>query len=335
MKIVVRIPNWIGDAMLSFPSLKSLRNNFPQAQIWLAAREWIQGLLTPLDFIHDTVSLPELNNLKNIMETAKKIKENNFDLGLLLTNSFSSAFLFYLAKIPQRWGYAQDFRNMLLTKGVVPKSQDGSSCHQIKYYLNLISSLGLRASAPELSFPLSQEEINWAKQKLASLGYESTKSLAIISPGASYGPAKRWPGSNFASLASMLQEREKTEILIIGSSEEKELAESIISSMKKPPINMSGKTTLRQVAALIHQSHLFITNDSGPMHIANALRVPVIAIFGPTNPQVTAPFHQPSTYIQKEVPCWPCSYRKCPYDHRCMMKIHPEEVYQECQKYLR
>jgi len=334
MKIIVRAPNWIGDVILSFPALNSLKKNFPQAQIWIAAREWAQDLYVSFDFVKDIISLPEMNNLKNVMESAQKIRRYNFDIGLLLTNSFSSALLFYLAKIPQRWGYNRDNRGFLLTKGAALKNLYNSSSHQVNYYLNLISSLGFQISPPELVLPLSIEEKNWAKKELSSFGVEPDKPLIILNPGASYGPAKRWPAPKFADLAAILQKKKQAQILIVGSSEEVALAESIASSMIKKPINIAGKTTLRQLAVLISFANLFITNDSGPMHIANALRVPVVAIFGPTDPQVTGPFHQPSTFVKKDVSCWPCSYRKCPFDHRCMKKIEPGDVFLASQNFL-
>jgi len=267
-------------------------------------------------------------------ESAKKIREYNFDAGLLLTNSFSSALLFFLAKIPQRWGYSRDNRGFLLTKGVPFKNQDESASHQVNYYLNLISGLGFQISSPELILPLSPEEKDWPRKELSAAGYDPKKPLVILNPGAYYGPSKRWPASRFAKLASLLQKKNKAQIVIVGSAEEVELAESIASSMIKKPLNMAGKTNLRQLAELISLANLFITNDSGPMHITNALRVPLIAIFGPTDPRVTGPFHQPSTVIKKDAPCWPCSYRKCPFDHRCMMEIEPEEIFMASQNFL-
>ena len=334
MKIVVRAPNWIGDSILSLPALESLKRNFSQAQIWIAAREEIQDLFISLNFVKDVITLPVVNNFKNIKESAKKIKSHHFDISLLLTNSFSSAFLFYLAKIPQRWGYLRDNRGFILTRGVPLKKMDNSPSHQVDYYLNLISALGLQTFPPELAFPLSPEEKNWAKKKLSSLGYKPNKPLVILNPGAYYGPAKRWPASKFAELAKMLQKKKKPEILIVGSPEEVSLAESIASSLDKKPINTAGATTLRQLAALTSFANLFITNDSGPMHMASALRIPVIAIFGPTDPRITGPFHQPSVVVKKDVPCWPCSYRKCPFDHRCMMDIDPEDILEVSQNFL-
>lgn len=334
MKIVVRAPNWIGDVVLSFPALESLRKNLPQAQIWIAAREEVQDLYSSFDFVKGIIPLSGLNSFKNMKENAKKIREYNFDVGLLFTNSFSSALLFFLAKIPQRWGYSRDNRGFLLTKGVPFKNQDEPAFHQVNYYLNLISGLGFQISRPELIVPLSPEEKDWPRKELSAAGYDPNKPLVILNPGASYGPSKRWPASRFAELASLLQKKNKAQIVIVGSAEEVELAESIASSMIQKPLNMAGKTNLRQLAELISLANLFITNDSGPMHITNALRVPLIAIFGPTDPRVTGPFHQPSTVIKKDAPCWPCSYRKCPFDHRCMMEIEPEEIFMASQNFL-
>lgn len=334
MKIVVRVPNWIGDCILSLPTLESLKKNFSRAQIWIATREEIQDLFISFDFVNDVIPLPGVNNFKNIKESAQIIKDHNFDISLLLTNSFSTAFLFYLAKIPQRWGYLRDNRGFLLTKGVPLKKMNDSPSHQVDYYLNLISALGLQAFPPELTFPLSPAEKNWAKKELSSLGCKPNRPLVLLNPGAYYGPAKRWPASKFAELAGMLQEMKKAEILIVGSYEEVSLAESIVSSMDKKPINLVGATTLRQLAALISIANLFITNDSGPMHMASAFRVPVIAIFGPTDPRITGPFHQPSVVVKIDAPCWPCSYRKCPFDHRCMMDINPEEIFEVSQNFI-
>lgn len=333
MKIVVRAPNWIGDAILSLPALESLRKNFPQAQIWIAAREWVKDLFTSYHFIKGVIPLSNLDSLKGVRSAAKNLKESNFDTGILLTNSFSSAFLFYLAKIPERWGYTRDGRGILLTRSVTPKGREELS-HQLNYYLELISGLGLKTYPSEIYLPLTQEEKSSAKEMLLSLNIDLKRPLVVLNPGASYGPAKRWPASRFAEVARLFQQRKNAEILIIGSSDESELAESIVSSMTKKPLSLAGKTNLRLLAGLISHAAVFVTNDSGPMHLANALKTPVTAIFGPTDPRLTGPFQEPAMVIKKDVLCWPCSYRECPFDHGCMMKIEPEEVFKASQKFL-
>jgi len=333
MKILVRAPNWIGDSVLSLPAVECLSKNFPQAEIWVAGKEWVKDVFYAPDFIKDVLLLPEADDIKSLRNLAQKIKELEFEIGILFTNSFFSALLFYLAKIPQRWGYSKDGRGLLLTRGVAVKEQE-ANLHQLAYYLNLVSELGLKTYPPKLSLVLTPEEKRQAKELLLSFNLDLKLPLVILNPGASYGPAKRWPGSKFAELANLLSERKKAKTLVIGSSNEIELAEAIASSMKEEPINLSGKTSLRLLASLIVHAGLFISNDSGPMHLANALKVPVVAIFGPTDPAITGPFQEPAAVIKKEVPCWPCSYRECPFDHRCMMNIDVEEVYQACQKFL-
>lgn len=333
MKILVRAPNWIGDSILAIPAAECLSKNFPQAEIWISAKEWVKDLFAAHDFIKGVIPLPDTDDLKNLMNSAQKIKNLGFEIGVLFTNSFASALLFFLARIPQRWGYSKDGRGLLLTKGATPNKQK-ENLHQLDYYLNLISGLDLKTYPPRLSLPLTSEEKRQTKELLHSLKVDLKRPLIILNPGASYGPAKRWPAIKFAELANLLQERKNAEIIIIGSGNEVSLAESISSSMRRAAFNLSGKTSLRLLAALISHADLFISNDSGPMHMANALKIPVIAIFGPTDPSLTGPFQEPAAVIKKDVPCWPCSYRECPFDHRCMMNIEAEEVYQSCQKFL-
>ena len=331
MKIVVHVPNWIGDAVLSLPALEGLSRNFPEDRIWVAANDWVKDLFFACGFLNGTIPLPSQNHFKSLRHSVQRLEAFRFDLGILLPNSFSSALLFYLAKIPQRWGYRSDGRGMLLTRGV---TSGKNAIHQAQYYLELLSRLGIKAEAEELNFPLREDEKKRAHEYLRALNVELRNPLVILHPGASYGPAKRWPSHKFARLAGLFQERDKATILIIGSWDEMETASFLSSSMTREPINLAGQTSLRLLAGLIHQASLFISNDSGPMHLANALKTPVVALFGPSDPQQTRPFQQPSAVIKKEVPCWPCSYRECPFDHRCMMNIEPEEVYLAGKKFL-
>jgi heptosyltransferase-2 len=334
MKIVVRAPNWIGDAILSMPALASLPKNFPDAKIWVCASEWTRGIFDPLDWIQGTISLSNKNSFPKIRLEAQELKKHAFDIGILFTNSFGSALLFSLAKIPERWGYARDGRHILLTRSLRTSPLEAPR-HHLHYYLSLISRLGLKTAPAELDFTLTEKAVSQAKKLLQSLSVDTKKPIYILSPGASYGPSKRWPALFFARLASLLQTHHGAQILIIGSETDTEIARSIAALMSNPPIDLTGKTTLPQLAGLISQSSLFITNDSGPMHLANALRVPVIAIFGPTDPRITGPYQKPSKVFQEYVPCWPCSYRECPFEHQCMTQISPESVLEESQVLLK
>ncbi len=333
MKVVVRAPNWIGDSVLALSAIKSLSKNLPESQIWLASEGWVKDLFIAHDFIEGIIPLSKTKSLKDLKDSAQNIQAQGFDTGILLTNSFASALLFFLAKIPERWGYSRDGRGILLTKRI-PTNKLMGSFHQAEYYMELISKLGYKSDPPKLFLPLTQEEKNKASELLRSLKVDSKLPVVILHPGASYGPSKRWPAERFAELGSLLQDRNEATVLITGSADEKELADAISSAMKNRSINLSGRTSLRMLAALMDQANLFATNDSGPMHMANALRTPVVAVFGPTDPSATGPYQEPAAVIKKDVPCWPCSYRDCPFDHRCMMKISVEEVYEACQRFI-
>jgi heptosyltransferase-2 len=325
MKIVVRAPNWVGDSVLALPAVESIHGAFPDAQLWITAKDWVKDLFALSGVTEGIVPLPASADFKSLKTSALSLKEHNFDIGLLLTNSFGSALLFYLAGIPKRWGYAADGRSLLLTSRIRVDNEDNPR-HHVLYYLDLLSGLGLETRPPELKLTVPPSETAAARERLTSLGLNVNRPLVVLSPGASYGPAKRWPAGRFAELARAFQSQKGAEILIIGSAGEAEIAAAIASTMDRKPAVLTGQTTLAQLLGLISQAALVISNDTGPMHLANALRVPVVGIFGPTDPAVTGPFEQPSRTVKKDVPCWPCFYRKCPYDHRCMTMIETVDV---------
>ncbi len=333
MKVVVRVPNWIGDSILALPVLQSINANYPDAEIWIAAKGWVKELFVASPYISGILALPERVSRKTLRTSAQEFKERGFDTGLLLTNSFASAYHFYLARIPQRWGYKKDGRQLLLTKGVT-RPAPHEAIHQVDYYLRLIAGLGIRPLAPRLTLPLTKDEARGAEDMLASLFVDRDKRIVVLNPGGYFGSAKRWPPHRYAEAATLFQKRWGAEILIIGSSQEKPLADAISGDMEQQPYVLTGKTSLRQLAAVLSLADLCVTNDSGPMHMANALGLPTVAVFGPTDPVATRPFQPPSVFIQKEVPCWPCSYRDCPFDHRCMLNITAEEVFEQGQGLL-
>lgn len=332
-KIIIRAPNWVGDSTLALPAMANLKRNFPESELWLAANDWVRDLFRKENYLEGIISLPQQNSLKNLNFSARKLKDFNFDLGILLTNSFGSALLFCLARIPQRWGYKKDGRGFLLTKRVPIRNPVGRY-HQAQYYLDLLSGLGLKNYSTELNLSLDQQELDRVKEWFESLHIDTTRPLVIFNPGAYYGPAKRWPASKYSKLASLLQEKNRAQIIIIGSETEVPLAERIAADMSERPFILAGQTSLSQLAAILSLGSVFISNDSGPMHIANALKIPVIALFGPTEPLRTGPYQNPYILFHKGAPCWPCLYRVCPYDHRCMVSITANEVFEACQDFI-
>jgi heptosyltransferase-2 len=327
MKIVVRIPNWIGDAILARPALDSLAAHFPGADIAVAAGGWVRDLFGTEEGGPRVLTINGGKTRSELRTAAEVLRAEAFDLGLLFTNSFGSALQFRRAGIPERWGFRRDGRGLLLTRGVKPPDPQAEPRHQIYYYLDLLRKLGLPTIEPELRFSLSPAEKLAAKARLRELGADDGRPLVILNPGAAYGPAKRWPAERYAALAGLLVRGRNARILLTGSADESALTAEIAASLDEPPIDLAGRTTLRGLLALIGEAALFVTNDTGPMHMANALRIPVVAVFGPTEPRATAPFHAPAAVLKKDAPCGPCLYRSCPFDHRCMTAITAEEAY--------
>jgi heptosyltransferase-2 len=325
MRIVVRMPNWVGDAVLALPVLDAIKARYAEAGIWIAAKEWAGDLVSRDSGIKAVIPVPEIKDLRTLRKAAARLKPYRFDLGLLLTNSLSSALVFYLAGIPERWGYSRDGRGFFLTRKVSAGNGD-RGLHQRDSYAGLLSGLGFTTPPGGIDLHLTKDEKAAAAKTLAAAGRDATRPLIILNPGASYGPAKRWPAERFAEAGSLFESRLGADILVTGTAEESEAARTIAAALERKPMDFTGRTTLRELAALIDAASLFVTNDTGPMHIAVALKVPVVAVFGPTDPRITGPLHGPARVLKKDVPCWPCLYRKCPFDHRCMTLIGAEEV---------
>ena len=333
MKIVIRTPNWIGDTMMALPAIASVRRNLPASEVWIAAPPWVRDIFADDESAGRLLTLEAPRRGKDLFAAAAGIRAHRFDAGLLLTNSFGSAVVFALSRIPERWGYARDGRGLLITKRV-PFRREGGPVHMVDHYLNLVSGLGIPPLVPDIRLAAMPDERQRARDLLSAAGLDPRRPLAILNPGASFGPAKRWPEDRFAELARILQNRHGVEIAVTGAVEDRPLAAALMDGLPRSAADLTGKTTLRGLLGLISLASVFITNDTGPMHLANALRVPVVALFGPTDPAVTAPFHEPRAILKKDAACWPCLYRECPYDHRCLKAITAEETAAEAARFL-
>ncbi len=333
MKLVVRMPNWIGDAVMALPVLGSLAASGPDIEVWAAGQPWVGDLLSPELGVRGALTIRQTKGLKALRQEAAALRAHRFDAGLLLTNSFGTALLFRLAGIPERWGYVRDGRSMLLTRRVRVKDTI-EPVHQRDYYLELIRGLGFAASFAGSGLSVTPEEKAAAERRLDEAGRDRSRPLVVLNPGAAYGPAKRWPAGRFAALGRLFQSRDGADILLVGSAGEKDIADAVAAGLEKPALNFAGRTSLRELVALIGLGRLFVTNDTGPMHVADALGTPILALFGPTEPAATGPVRSRSVLMKKDVPCWPCLYRKCPYDHRCMTEIGPEEAFEAGRRFL-
>ncbi len=331
IRIVVRSPNWIGDSVMAIPSLKVIKDNLPDSEVWVCGIPWVIELYRNLPFVDGILEISKGGNLKILRENVKKIKDSNFSRGFLFTNSFYTALEFFLARIPERIGYSRDFRDLLLTKRVKWRRDKK---HHVFYYLDFLKEIGFRFDNPSIELYLTDEERKQAKENLLKKGAKLDGVNIGINPGAYYGEAKRWKTSGYGVLAKLLKKKLDANIIIFGSRDETPIALEIQKFIGNSAIILTGETTLRELMAYISHLDLFITNDSGPMHIANAFRIPIVAIFGPTSPEATSPFHEPYIIVKKDIPCAPCKYRICPIGHICMTEISVEEVFSVSLKLL-
>lgn len=329
--IIVRMPNWIGDLIMATPVLTDLRKAFPKSSITAMCKSPIADLLREDAAIDELFCFTKPSNdfsrreeRRNIIE---KIIGGKYDLGLLLTNSFSSAWWFWQGKVKRRLGYGAHFRSFLLTDCIkMPKE----SIHQVDVYKKLLGALGVPHSNTAPRLHLSEREREIAMTLLEQRGYTKGRPLIGINPGAAYGSAKCWPSERFRELAMRLLDQ--ANVVFFGDSATAPLVKEICQDLPSSVINLAGATNLRELACLIQDCDLLITNDSGPMHIGAALSTPLIALFGSTDDRATGPWGQSDAVINKRVTCSPCFKRKCPIDFRCMKEISVNEVVQFARK---
>ncbi len=329
--IIVRMPNWIGDLVMATPVLADLKKRFPDAKITAMTRAPLHELLKADPNVDELFSFRKTScfgrhsERRNIIE---KLRQGKYDLGVLLTNSFSSAWWFWQGKVENRLGFSANMRSCLLTKAV-QFPEERRKQHLVLTYKKLLEPLGVKPSSSSPKLYVLPEEIDHAQQLLAK-NYNMTpdRPLIGINPGAAYGSAKCWLPERFRQVALELLEKTDAYILFFGDASGAALVKEICRDLPPRVLNLAGATSIRELMSLIQLCDILLTNDSGPMHIAAALGTEVIALFGSTDAVVTGPYSSEGRglVIQKKVSCSPCFKRTCPIDFRCMKEISAEEV---------
>jgi heptosyltransferase-2 len=333
MKIVVRATNWVGDAIMAIPALNAIRGRWPDAEIVALARPWVAGLYDGQPFVDRVIPLASSGGLGDwgaTEQVANSLRLEQFDAAVLLPNSFSSAWLAWRAGIPRRIGYARDGRSLLLTQAIAPPRAGEIPAHESYYYLNLLRNAGWLITLPEvreIRLEILPKERDAAEAKLQAEGAAPGAMRIAIAPGAAYGSAKCWPPERFAAVASQFIEEFHAAVILFGTSSEQEICSRIAAAMPTTPINLAGRTAISELPALLASCQLFVGNDSGAMHVAAAAEVPVVGVFGPTDPNDTAPVTSRGAIVREPVFCSPCFLRKCPIDHRCMTRVDVATVY--------
>ena len=333
-KILVRSTNWIGDAVMTTPAVRTIRENFPDSEITMLVHPWVSDVFRYSPRV-DRLLIYEKKGrhkgIKGLLQLAGELRQEQFDCAILLQNAFEAALVTLVAGIPVRGGYTTDGRGLLLTHGV-HKINELNKKHEVNYYQRILLGLGFKPAPNELELFIPGEQVDAAKQRIERLtGTRSgTPALIGFNPGAAFGPAKRWPAEKFAELAQMLCRRLDARILLFGSAADRETAAAIIGragTAASRIFDLTGATSLIEAMALIGECDVFVTNDSGLMHVAAALHTPLVAIFGSTDHIATGPLADNAVVIRKPLPCSPCKKSQCPEKHfRCMKLIDSDEV---------
>jgi heptosyltransferase-2 len=335
-RIVILVPNWIGDAVLSLPVLDGCRQFWPGADITVVARAQVAELFEarePEVRVLEYERGSGLPRVTNLMGLGRRLRREGFDLALLLPNSLSSAIMARLAGVPQRVGYSADGRGWLLTQRLEDRRKEGG-LHQVDYYLGLLSIFGAYRVDRIPRLRLKPEVTERGLALLDVLAIDRNELLIGLHPGAAYGETKRWFPERFAQVMDLLQKPGRRFVLLGGPGEEP-LAERVSTITAQPPINTVGKTRIAEALVLISRCSLFLSNDSGLMHAAAALGIPQVALFGSTDPEKTGPLNDKAVVIQPTgVNCTPCFKRECQADLECMKGITVEEVCAEAEKLL-
>ena len=337
-RLIVRAPNWLGDAVMALQAMDAVRQAYAGSTIILAARASVAPL-----FEEETPLRPDAIVVVDDKTEAARLRDAKADAILLLPNSFASAWRARRAGVPERWGYRAGGRAWLLTRRV---RRPRGRVHHTESYRSLVRELGIDGGVPPADgrdgFPPRlaprPRTLDAADALLRERGAPAGTALVGFAPGAAYGHAKRWPPDRVAAVIAGLHARGVAAVLV-GAAADRDTARAIESSLPPgtPVVDLVGRTTLRQLVGVIARCAAFVSNDSGAMHVAAALGVPLTAIFGPTDERVTSPRGRAGVIdvIVRDVFCRPCLLRECPIDHRCMKRIDADTVLHSVAGHLR
>lgn len=333
--VLIRGVNWIGDAVMTIPALRALRKAMPDKKLSLLVRPWVSELFEADPNIDEIILYgTEYKGIRGKYRLSRFLKSRRFCLAILLQNAFDAGLIAYLSGIPERIGYRRDGRGFLLTKPI-PFSGEDRRMHHILYYIELLRRAGIKADPVEPWIYLTLTERFKAREMLSGM----RMPVLGVNPGATYGSSKRWYPQRFAGVASRFIDEFKGSVVIFGGKSEIEISDEIVGYLRgyhSKVISMAGKTTLRELTSLISECDVFLTNDSGPMHIGYAVRTPLIALFGSTEPSLTGPPQEKGNIvIKKDIKCSPCFKRQCKEDTLwCMDAIGMDEVFSAIGKLM-
>ena len=334
----MRATNWLGDAVMSLPAVRAIRQVFPHAHLTVLARPSVADLYARESAIDRVIPCPAARGWAERRALAERLRAERFDGAILLPNSFDSALTVWLAGIPERIGYGRDGRSLLLTRAIPVPEPGDIPRHERFYYLELLRRAGMIEHFPaceEIRLDGIGEARSAGAAFLEALGV--TGPVIGINPGAAYGNAKRWPAERFRESAREVAGAVGATVLVLGSKAERALCETVAEPLGQAGIavrNLAGETSLREFIDVTAACRVVLTNDSGAMHVASALGTPVVAVFGATDDTTTGPASSAARVVREHAECSPCLLRECPIDHRCMTRVTAARVATEASLLL-
>jgi heptosyltransferase-2 len=332
--VVVLAPNWLGDAVMALPAIGDVRRRFPSARLVVAARRAVAEVFSLVPSVDECVPLQWSGRWwqrREFVRDVGRIRQLGAELSILLPNSFAAAWLTRRAGIPDRWGYGSDMRGTLLSRAV---QRPEASMHQGAYYQHLTRELGIESGPREPGVTITNTGSAAARENLLTRGWDGVRPVVVFASGAAYGNAKRWIPSFAARLITDVVRQRRATCVMVGSQGDAETVTEVVRGVDADAaphvIDMTGQTTIPMLAGVLSIAEACVANDSGAMHLAAAVGTPLVALFGPTREDETAPLTRAGSQAEvltHEVSCRPCMLRECPIDHRCMTGIAPDRVY--------
>jgi len=327
-RVLIKAVNWLGDIVMSLPAMRAARRAFPEAYLAVLVKQELGGFFDGERWIDEVIGYAVAGGLGGLNDRRKivgEIRARHFDLAILMPNSFESALWVTAAGVPRRAGYALDARGPMLTHKAAPP-RDALEGHQVHYWLAMIrETLGIEGDANDLAIAADAKHVTTMRKWLGTHRRKPDAPLLAIAPAAAYGPAKEWPAKKFAAVIDALAERIGAECVLVGAPSERQKCEEVAALSSSSALVSAGETSIGELIALLSISSGFVGNDSGCMHLAAALGIPTIAVFGSTNPMRTGP--NKGRVIWHHLECSPCLARTCRFGHyNCLREVEPKEV---------
>ncbi len=334
IKLLLRSPNWVGDAIMATPVVKALKKNLPESSLHVLAKSWVAPIWNNLDEVSSVITM-ETYGRKGMgawLKLVGRLRQERYDVVLILPRSFSTAWMAFWAAVPVRIGYQGEARGLLLSHAL-PWSVSLQQGPRPQSYLHLLSALGIKTDSDDGRIFAATPSMKATAAAEALLG-PGTRTRVGIAPG-SVAPSRRWPWERYARLVRLLQEQ-GVQVVLLGSGSDQLLAEQVAARAGGEVLITAGKTDLDTGLAVVRKMQLVISNDSGAMHMAYAQQVPVLVLQGAADPRVTGPFGSASAYLRNEqLSCAPCVKNECPLKNlACMTSLSVEEVWTKVQSML-